>query len=39
MRKNDYQPLGKYIEQVNVRNRDLTVTNLMGVSIEKRFIH
>lgn len=38
MRKNDYQPLGKYIEQVNVRNRDLTVTNLMGVSIEKRFI-
>lgn len=38
MRKSDYQPLGKYIEQVNVRNRDLTVTNLMGVSIEKRFI-
>lgn len=38
MRKSDYQPLGKYIEQVNVRNRDLTVTKLMGVSIEKRFI-
>lgn len=38
MRKSGYQPLGKYIEQVNVRNRDLTVTNLMGVSIEKRFI-
>ncbi len=38
MRRNDYQPLGKYIEQVNVRNRDLAVTRLMGVSIEKRFI-
>ena len=38
MKREDYQPLGKYIEQVNVRNRDLAVTNLMGVSIEKKFI-
>jgi len=38
MNRPDYQPLGKYIEQVNVRNRDLSITNLMGVSIEKKFI-
>ena len=38
MGKANYQRLGEFIEQVNVRNRNLSVTNLMGVSIEKRFI-
>ena len=33
-----YQRLGKYIREVNVRNRELKVTNLLGLSIEKRFI-
>ena len=33
-----YQCLGKYIREVNVRNRELKVTNLLGLSIEKRFI-
>ena len=30
--------LGDYIREVNVRNRDLKVTNLQGVSISKQFI-
>ena len=34
----EYQRLGDYIREVNVRNRDLKVTNLLGLSIEKRFI-
>lgn len=38
MKIGNYQRLGNYIEQVNVRNRYLSVTNLMGVSIEKKFI-
>lgn len=38
MNRDNYQRLGKYIEQVNIRNRDLSVTNLMGISIEKKFI-
>lgn len=38
MTKGNYKRLGDYIEQVNIRNRDLLVTNLMGVSIEKCFI-
>ena len=33
-----YQRLGDYIREVNVRNRELKVTNLLGLSIEKRFI-
>ena len=33
-----YQRLGNYIREVNVRNRELKVTNLLGLSIEKRFI-
>ena len=38
MAKYDYKPLGNYIDLVNIRNRDLSVTNLVGVSIEKKFI-
>lgn len=33
-----YKRLGDYIREVNVRNRDEKVTNLLGLSIEKRFI-
>lgn len=33
-----YERLGKYITPVDERNRDLSITNLLGVSIEKRFI-
>lgn len=36
--KSTYELLGKYISPVDERNRDLTITNLLGVSIEKRFI-
>ena len=35
---NDYKRLGDYIREVNVRNRELKVTQLLGLSIEKRFI-
>lgn len=38
MNRSDYQRLGDYIREVNVRNRDLAVTNLLGVSISKEFI-
>ncbi len=34
----DYKHLGDYIREVNVRNRELKVTNLLGLSIEKKFI-
>jgi len=33
-----YKRLGDYIREVNVRNRELKVTNLLGVSISKEFI-
>ena len=33
-----YNPLGKYIQEINVRNTDLVITNLLGVSMEKTFI-
>ena len=36
--KTDYKVLGNYIRLVDKRNRDLAITNLLGVSIEKRFI-
>lgn len=34
----EYKRLGDYIREVNVRNRDLKVTRLLGLSIEKQFI-
>jgi type I restriction enzyme S subunit len=34
----EYHRLGDYIREVNVRNRDLKVANLLGLSIEKKFI-
>jgi len=33
----NYQRLGDYIREVNVRNRELKVTELLGVSVEKNF--
>ncbi len=38
MSKEKYQHLGDYIREVDVRNRDLSVTTLLGVSISKEFI-
>lgn len=34
----DYKRLGNYIREVDVRNRDLKVTKLLGVSISKEFM-
>ena len=33
----DYKRLGDYIREVNVRNRDLLVTKLLGLSMTKQF--
>ncbi len=34
----DYKRLGNHIREVNVRNRDLKVTKLVGLTIDKAFI-
>lgn len=34
----NYKRLGDYIEFVNIRNKDLSVTTLLGVSVKKVFI-
>lgn len=36
--KSNYKRLGDYIRQVDIRNRDLSVTTLLGLSIAKQFI-
>lgn len=38
MNRENYKRLGDYIRLVDIRNRDLAVTNLLGVSISKTFI-
>ena len=38
MSKADYKRLGDYIREVNVRNRELKVTKLVGLTIDKAFI-
>ena len=38
MSKAEYKRLGDYIREVNVRNRDLKVTKLVGLTIGKAFI-
>ena len=38
MNKANYKRLGEYIDYVNIRNKDGATSNLVGVSIEKRFI-
>ena len=34
----EYRRLGDYIREVNVRNRELKVTKLVGLTIDKAFI-
>ena len=34
----NYKRIGNYIHLVDNRNKDLAVTNLLGVSIQKKFI-
>ena len=36
--KSDYKRLGDYIQLVDVRNKDLAVDRLQGISIQKKFI-
>ncbi len=36
--RSSYKKLGEYIRQVDERNRDLAIDNLLGVSITKQFI-
>jgi type I restriction enzyme, S subunit len=36
--KANYKPLGNYIQEVNNRDRNLTVDLLLGVSIQKKFM-
>jgi len=38
MSKAEYQRLGDYIREVNVRNRELKVTKPMGINIDKHFM-
>lgn len=38
MMTDSYKRLGDYIREVDVRNRDLKVTNLIGLTIDKSFI-
>lgn len=38
MSKAEYKRLGDYIREVNVRNRDLKITNLLGLSVSKEFM-
>ena len=38
MMTDSYKRLGDYIREVDVRNRDLEVTKLLGVSISKEFM-
>ena len=33
-----YKPLGDYIRPVDIRNRDLKVTTLLGLSVSKEFM-
>lgn len=38
MRQEQYKRLGNYIQTVDVRNKDLKVTRLLGVSVNKEFM-
>ena len=35
---NEYKRLGDYIQEIDARNRDLSVTELMGININKHFM-
>ncbi|MDD2357786.1 MAG: restriction endonuclease subunit S [Thiovulaceae bacterium] len=36
--RSNYKKIGQFIQQVNIKNNDLAVDNLLGVSITKKFI-
>ena len=36
--EHEYKRLGDYIKQIDVRNKELVITKLLGVSISKKFI-
>jgi len=36
--QSNYKPIGKYIREVKARNTDGTVSNLLGVNIDKYFM-
>lgn len=36
--KSNYKPLGQYIRQIDIRNTDCAEMNLLGVSVQKKFI-
>lgn len=36
--RSNYKPIGKYVQQVNNRNKDLAVTDLKGININKEFM-
>ncbi len=36
--KSNYKKIGQFIQQVDVRNKDLKINNLLGVSVQKKFI-
>jgi type I restriction enzyme S subunit len=36
--KSNYKKLGQFIQTVSIKNTDLKITNLLGVSITKKFI-
>ncbi|MGN7479731.1 hypothetical protein ACTHOQ_18070 [Solibacillus silvestris] len=36
--KSNYKKLGEVIRKVNIRNKELNITNLMGINIEKFFM-
>ncbi|OON99172.1 MAG: hypothetical protein ATN35_01940 [Epulopiscium sp. Nele67-Bin004] len=36
--KSNYKELGQFIRQVDVRNKDLKVERLLGISVQKKFI-
>ena len=37
--KSIYKSIGELVERIDQRNTDGTVTNLIGVSIDKKFIN
>lgn len=36
--KSNYKAIGELVERVDERNRDASITTLIGVSIDKKFI-
>ncbi len=38
MNEDNYKRLGDYIREVSFRNKDLTITDLRGINIDKYFM-